>query len=121
MMKPFAIGVVALGLAAGSADSSGALVRSGLHGDVRIDPGYPVCGVGSDCTRPAANVWLVFSRHGRIVARVRTLDVGSYRIGLRPGTYVRSPPAKRQLTPHRVIVRRGHVRRVDFSLDIGIR
>jgi hypothetical protein len=121
-MRLVALATVVLACMAASATSARVPARSGLRGTVRIDPGYPVCRVGSSCTRPAAHVWLAFSRRGKVVARVRTSDTGSYQIRLAPGTYdVSSPPSRRQLTPHRVVVRRGYVRRVDFSLDIGIR
>ncbi len=99
-------------------------VRSGLRGVVLIDPAYPVCGVGTPCTKPAGQVWLVFSRRGKAVARTRTGADGSYRITLAPGTYdVTSPghTAGKGLEPQRVAVRLGSYRRVAFKLDIGIR
>jgi hypothetical protein len=97
-------------------------VQSGLHGAVLIGPGYPVCKVGAPCTRPAGNVWLVFTRRGR-AARTRTATNGAYQIALAPGTYAVSSPKHLGggLSPRRVTVRRGNYRRVVFTLDIGIR
>jgi len=107
-----------------SAGTAGSAARSGLRGSVVIDPAYPVCKVGTPCTRPAGHVWLLFSRRSRTVARTRTADDGTYRIRLAPGTYrVTSPndAAGRGLDPSRVTVRRGRYRQVVFKLDVGIR
>jgi Carboxypeptidase regulatory-like domain len=113
--------VAALALAAASAPAA---TGSGLHGRVLIDPATPVCRAGTDCTAPAKGVRLRFSRQGRLVATARTDSSGRYRVTLRPGTYavaVARQAVGRGLEPRRVIVRAGRYRRVDFSLDIGIR
>ena len=119
-MKLLATAALALAFMASAA--SGA-VRSGLKGVVFIDPAYPVCRVGQPCSKPARYVTLTFSRQGRVVARTLTGADGSYRITLKPGTYVVAVPRQRvgsQLDPHRVAVRTGRYRRVVFKLDIGI-
>jgi hypothetical protein len=119
-MKVLATVVLALALPAVAA---GGTTAGGLRGLVLIEPAYPVCKVNEPCTRPAANVWLVFSRSGRAVARTRTAQNGSYRIGLKPGTYAVSTPAKgihSTLSPRRVVVAAERYKRVVFKLDIGI-
>ena len=89
-----------------------------------IEPGYPLCKVGRPCVRPAPYVRLFFSRSGRIVARTRTAADGSYRIGLRPGTYAVSSPTTKigdaGLWPRRVTVPAGRYKRVIFKLDLGL-
>jgi hypothetical protein len=119
-MKFLVTALVALALAASAA---GGAVRSGLKGVVLIDPAFPVCRVGVPCTKPARYVRMSFSRQGRVVASTRTGADGSYRITLKPGTYVVAAPKQRvgsQLDPHRVAVCTGRYRRVVFKLDIGI-
>jgi hypothetical protein len=94
---------------------------SGLRGKVLLDPGYPVCKVGTPCTRPAANALLRFWRHGRVVAHTRSDAGGSYRIALRPGTYRVTSTNGTVLKPFRTTVATGRYRRVTFRLDTGIR
>ncbi len=87
-------------------------------------PITPVCMVGVPCSERAANVVLVFSRSGRVVARTTTHQNGSYRLTLRPGRYsVRTTirTLGSGLSPRLVVVPRNRVRRVDFDLDTGIR
>jgi hypothetical protein len=103
--------------------ATSAAAKSGLRGQVLIDPAYPVCKVGEPCTKPAPHVWLVFSRSGRTVARTRTGPDGRYRLGLRPGVYAVSSPARARrssLRPQRVAVLAGRYKRVVFRLDIGL-
>jgi len=88
-------------------------------------PITPVCREGEPCDEPAKAV-LIFSRKGRVIARARSREDGRYRISLAPGIYaVRlpgGPPAVgRGLEPRRVTVSRGRYRRVNFSIDTGIR
>jgi hypothetical protein len=118
-------GAAALAFVAVAVAATGG-ARSGLRGDVLIEPAFPRCSVGQPCTKPAAHVWLVFKRRGRPARRTLTSDDGSYRIVLRPGTYtVKSPVASPNklavVTPSRVTVRRGRFLRVGFKIDIGIR
>ena len=97
---------------------------SGLYGSVVVSPAQPVCRVGVPCTAPAKNTWLTFSARGRSVVRARTDARGRYRVTLRPGTYVVGVGRRvigRGLEPMRAVVRTGRYRRVDFTLDIGIR
>jgi hypothetical protein len=102
-----------------------AVAASGLHGTVMRGPTRPVCRVDQPCSAPAAHVRLVFARHGRVAARVRTDAAGGYSVRLQPGTYVVSlaaqPPIGRGLEPARVNVVDGSARRVDFFIDTGIR
>jgi len=119
-MRVLAIAILVLALPAVAASATTA---GGLRGLVLIDPAYPVCPVNEPCTKPAPNVWLVFSRGGRAVARTRTAQDGSYRVRLTPGTYAVSTPGRKvrtTLAPRRVVVPAGRYKRVLFRLDIGI-
>jgi hypothetical protein len=115
-----ALAAAVLASSAGAATSS-----SGLRGLVTRGPIAPVCAAGQPCSEPAKNVMLVFSRNGRVVRRARTNDQGRYRVALAPGLYaVRltpKPSIGRGLEPVRARVVRARFRRVDFSIDTGIR
>ena len=127
--KPAIVGFVrilafALTALALAAPATPATSPSGLRGIVMRGPITPVCRVGVPCDEPAADVVLVFSQSGRVVARTTTGRNGGYRLTLRPGRYgVRT--AKRTLgsglSPRIVVVPRCRVARVDFDLDTGIR
>jgi hypothetical protein len=111
-----------------TAGSSGAATSSsGLRGLVTRGPIAPVCAVEQPCSEPAKNVTLVFSRNGEVVRRTTTNDKGRYRVALAPGVYaVRLPASRTQrigrgLEPTRVRVAPSRFRRVDFSIDTGIR
>ena len=110
--------LVALGLvtAGGAAATS---VRSGLYGVVIRGPIRPVCVAGQPCSAPAPGVVLRFSRGGRVAAEARTRRDGSYRVRLAPGRY--SVGGARRLEPRVATVPTGRFRRVDFSIDTGIR
>ncbi|HEY2373930.1 MAG TPA: hypothetical protein VGH82_15515 [Gaiellaceae bacterium] len=95
----------------------------GLFGSAVISPAQPVCRVGESCTKPAAGMTLVFTSSRGVAKSVVTSAKGTYRIRLVPGTYaVRVGGANRigKLTPAKVVVRRGLLRR-DFAIDVGIR
>jgi hypothetical protein len=97
----------------------------GLHGVVTRGPTTPVCKLGVPCSEPAAGAVLAFSRAGRVVTRVRTGVGGRYSVRLTPGLYtVRLSPTPRigfGLRPTTVRVVGGVDRRLDFSIDTGIR
>jgi hypothetical protein len=99
---------------------------SGLRGLVTRGPIAPLCVDGQPCSEPAAHVTLVFSHNGRVVGRAVTKGDGRYRVRLPAGLYsVKRPgPAAtigRGLEPDHARVRPGRFRRVDFSIDTGIR
>ena len=106
--------------AAGAATTS-----SGLRGLVTRGPIAPVCTAEQPCTEPARNVTLVFFQNGQVVRRVKTNDQGRYRVALAPGVYAvrltKKPSIGRGLEPVRARVMRARFRRVDFSIDTGIR
>jgi hypothetical protein len=109
-----------------AAATGGATTRSGLYGTVVISPAMPVCRVGVPCTKPAAGWTLAFSRAGRRLATVVTDREGSYRVGLAPGRYEVSTPARkaaigRGIEPSTVTVPRARYARANFSIDVGIR
>jgi len=90
-------------------------------------PIAPVCVAGQPCSEPAKNVTLVFVRNGRVARRTKTNDQGRYRAALAPGVYAvrlttgQRPRIGRGLEPARARVAAGRFRRVDFSIDTGIR
>jgi archaeosine-15-forming tRNA-guanine transglycosylase len=87
-------------------------------------PIVPVCVAEQPCDGPAKNVTLAFVRDGN-VRRATTNDQGLYRVTLAPGLYsVRlmvGQQVGRGLEPSRARVVVNRVRRVDFSIDTGIR
>lgn len=96
----------------------------GLFGSAVISPAQPVCRAGESCTKPAANMTLVFTSSHGAVKSVITSAKGTYRVALAPGRYsVRVGGNNRiaRITPLTVIVRRGVLLRRDFAIDIGIR
>ncbi len=126
-LSPLAIAGLALAsvvAGVGAATGRGA-PPTGLHGVVRKGPITPVCRTGVPCDAPAAKLTLTFRREGAAPVRVRTNDMGEYRIlvpasiysvSLDGNTWPRSAPY-----PARVKIRAGHLDRIDFSIDTGIR
>lgn len=116
--------VTALVLAALAAcGHAGATTTSGLRGTVTRGPIVPVCAVGKPCDAPAAKVVLVFRRAGR-VARTTTDAKGRYRVALAPGTWTISLTRTgigNTIYPRQARVVAGTFRRVDLSIDTGIR
>jgi hypothetical protein len=102
-----------------------AVLTGSLHGVVMRGPTAPVCRVGMPCNAPADGVVLVFTRDGRVAARVRIGPTGRYTVRLAAGAYlVRQATAPRigfGIRPDRVRVVRGVSIRVDFFIDTGIR
>jgi hypothetical protein len=100
-----------------------AIALSGLHGTVTKGPTGPVCRQGQPCTAPA-QLTLVFRRGTRSI-RVRTSTAGRYRVVLAPGYYTVTTVERigivPSIRPRRVHVRSGHVDRLDFFVDTGIR
>jgi hypothetical protein len=115
-----ALAAVTLLVAPAAATSTPA---SGLAGTVRRSPATPVCRIDTPCSAPAY-VMLVFTRQGAKPARIHSSRAGAYRILLRPGTYTVATTLAgpgRIPKPTRVRVRSGHVDRLDFTIDTGIR
>jgi hypothetical protein len=100
-----------------------ATVVSGLQGFVYKGPTHPVCRVGEPCTAPV-QVTLLFRRAGHLY-RTRSSRTGHYRILLTAGYYTVTTLERigiaRNIRPIAVHVRAGHVDRLDFSIDTGIR
>jgi len=99
--------------------------RGTLTGTVTRGPITPVCAIEQPCDEPAVNVTLLFTRNGTVVGRTVTDTGGHYRIRLPAGGYaVRRPSTTtidRKLEPNRVWVASARTRRIDFSIDTGIR
>jgi hypothetical protein len=117
--------LAALAVVAAASSAGAATTPSGLRGLVTRGPIMPVCVAGQPCDAPAKNVTLVFSRYGRVVRRATTNDQGRYRVRLTPGLYAVRLQVKQQigrgLQPERARVAPARFRRVDFSIDTGIR
>ena len=117
--------VVALCLAilAPIAATSESITGSGLRGLVTLSPTRPVCIEAQPCSKPAADVVLVFRRNDASITRVTTSAHGIYRVVLRPGRYTVVAPRYRLgsgITPHTVRVPRGRMAHLDFEIDTGI-
>jgi hypothetical protein len=104
--------------------ATAALPRNGFYGVVRKGPIAPVCRQGIPCDAPV-QVTLIFSRAGSEVARTRSSTEGRYRIRLPAGYYTVRTLERigidHSIRPRNVHVRSGHVDRLDFSIDTGIR
>jgi hypothetical protein len=92
-----------------------------LHGVVTRGPITPVCSTAQPCYAPVPGAKIVFLRNGRPVAHTTTRGDGSYRIRLAGGRYGIRLPGYRRWTPLRVLVQRGRAKRLDISIDTGIR
>jgi hypothetical protein len=116
--------VAALGLLF-AAGTNATTRSSGLYGVVTRGPITPKCVAEEPCSAPAADVTLLFSRNGHVLARATTRADGRYRLHLSPGVYaVRRPAATtldRRLEPDHARVRKGRFMRIDFAIDTGIR
>ena len=100
-----------------------AIALSGLQGTVTKGPTTPVCREGEPCTAPA-RVTLLFQRPGRAAVKVGTTALGTYRAILPAGYYtvkIAGIGRTRSIHPQRVHVRVGHLDRLDFEIDTGIR
>lgn len=117
------LALVAAALAAGANGAPGA-AASGIRGTVIKSQTRPVCEEGIPCSAPAAGVKLAFLRGGVRVAIATTSKAGTYRVVLRPGTYVvrslRKPPLG-GFPPRTVRVRQGCFTVANFEIDTGIR
>ncbi|MFL5913314.1 MAG: hypothetical protein ACJ768_22440 [Gaiellaceae bacterium] len=102
-----------------------AVLTGTLHGVVMRGPTAPVCREGMPCNEPANGAVLLFSRDGRVAARVKIGATGRYTVRLAAGVYlVRQAAAPRigfGIRPDRVRVLRGASTRADFFIDTGIR
>jgi hypothetical protein len=121
-MRAFTVALVT----AAAVSSAGAVTpSSGLRGEVTRGPVTPVCVAEQPCYVPAKGVTLVFVRKGRVVRRALTNAKGLYRVRLPVGTYSvrlpKKPSVGRGLEPVRARVVARRFRRVDFSIDTGIR
>jgi hypothetical protein len=100
-----------------------AVLASGLQGTITKGPTMPVCREGQPCSAPA-QVTLLFRRADHVY-RTRSAANGRYRITLAPGYYTVSTAERigilPNLRPRAIHVRPGHVDRLDFSIDTGIR
>jgi hypothetical protein len=119
-----AAGVFVVVLAA-VAPAAGSRPTGGLYGVASRAPTSPVCRAEEPCSEPAADVVLLFTRSGGVVARARTDDAGRYRVRLPAGTYrvrlTTRPAPGSGLEPRQVRAPQGRFGHVDFTIDTGIR
>jgi hypothetical protein len=117
--------VVTLATAAIVSSAGAATTTSGLWGEVTRGPVTPVCVAEQPCYVPAGGATLLFVRKGRVVRRAIANAKGRYRVKLPVGTYsvrlAKKPSVGRGLDPVRARVVAKRFRRVDFSIDTGIR
>ena len=114
--------LVAIGVAAvASALPAGATIAPGLHGIVTRGPITPICTPDAPCTAPAKGAVLSFRSGTGVVHKVAVRDDGTYRVLLAPGPYAVTTASRRPITPATVKVLAGRNRKVDFSIDTGIR
>jgi hypothetical protein len=110
-----------LAAAAALAAPAAASAPSGLRGTVTRGPLTPVCSADQPCTGSAAGAVLRFRVAGRATRKTVVRSDGSYRIMLAPGLYAVTTASGRSIEPAVVRVVPGRVRRVDLSIDTGIR
>ena len=110
-------------LLVGCGGQGSAAPDSGVQGVVTIGPTQPVCQIGVPCSKPAANVELVFMRPS-VKKSVRTDARGRYSVRLARGTYTVEVTPPRTIgagiQPRRITVRSAP-QRIDFRIDTGIR
>jgi hypothetical protein len=99
---------------------------SGVEGVVTLGPLTPVCVVGQPCDRPYQATLDIEDTSGQLVAETTSDANGSYRVGLRPGTYMivpLSPPGQTlpRASSVQVDVPSGQFVTVDIAYDSGIR
>lgn len=107
-------------------DSVARAASNGLQGTVYRGPITPVCRISEPCEAPAANVTLEFRRGGLKIGSAKTGADGRYRILIAAAIYTvvadeRGPGRDLSPFPRRVKVRLGHVDKLDFRIDTGIR
>lgn len=107
-------------------DSKAVRAQSGLRGTVYIGPITPVCTVYEPCEAPAPGVTLTFTRGVLVIRRTTTGKDGSYRVLLPAAIYtvssdVRGTERINAPFPRRIKVRAGHIDKLDFRIDTGIR
>ena len=123
MRRTIASAVAFTALLAGAPGTSAA-APSGIRGGVIKSPTTPVCQEGVSCNAPAAGIVLIVRRSGRRVATVTTSDAGTYRVVLRPGTYVVHSLRRSMfgsLLPRTVRVLPGRSTVASFEIDTGVR
>ena len=123
MRQAILLAVTLFALLMGAADAATAS-PSGIRGTVIKSPTSPVCREGVPCSAPAAGTAIVFVRNGVRVASTMTLKNGTYRVLLRPGTYVVRSLRKLTfgtLTPRTLRVFAGRFTVANFEIDTGIR
>ena len=115
--------VLALSLlgACGNAAGGPTAGKTTVRGTVVLSPAQPVCRLGSSCSKPLPGFKLVFSRSGKVVARVTTDARAHYRVVLPPGRYAVASPRRGALRPSRVRIPGAPRAVVNFSFDSGIR
>jgi hypothetical protein len=112
--------LLALTAACGNASGRPTSSKTVLEGSVLLSPATPVCRARSPCSKPLPHFELVFSRSGKVAARVQTDSRARYRVTLEPGRYTVTTGRRGALHPQRVRIPSRHTT-VNFKFDNGIR
>jgi hypothetical protein len=123
MKFQFITGVLILLIATCSAQPASA--DSGIEGNVLIGPNCPVVQQGQDCPdKPYQATLTINNSDGRMVAQVKTDEMGHFKIPLDPGEYILHPE-----TPNMIpfageqifTITAGKFTKVTITYDSGIR
>jgi hypothetical protein len=112
-------------VACGTGDLLGPGAPQGIEGTVLLGPQCPVQTAEDPCPDLPFQAWIqVLELDGRPLARIRSGEDGTFRIGLRPGSYVLDPDSGDPFphaSPMEVTVQKGRFTSVIVHLDTGIR
>ena len=103
----------------GCAIAGRTLAGTGIAGEVRRGPIVPVCAAEQPCDAPAPNVLVTISQSNTVVSRRMTGTDGGFAVALQPGRYTVAVGGR--VSSQEVEARAGHVTRLAFLIDTGIR
>ena len=123
MKFQFITGVLILLIATCSAQPASA--DSGIEGNVLIGPNCPVVQQGQDCPdKPYQAALTINNPDGRMVAQVKTDEMGHFKIPLDPGEYILHPETPNMIpfaSEQTFTVNSGKFTKVTVTYDSGIR
>jgi hypothetical protein len=114
-----------LAVSAVAAATAGAASRGTIAVVATRGPVTPVCAIEVPCDGPAAGVRLVVRHSGTVVGRAITNEDGRARLAFLPGRYLVTASYGESVQPRvesaSIQVRAGHITRLHFAFDTGIR
>ena len=123
MKLQFVIGILILLLATCSVKNAPA--ESGVEGQVLIGPNCPVVQAGQDCPdQPYQATITINNLDSRMVAQVKTDEMGHFKIPLEPGTYILHPETPSMMPyagEQNFVVEAGKFTQITVNYDSGIR